>query len=59
MPTVALLSVLAERTTRLVILLNVNSAAATAVATGFSDKLNQMPQFLGLPMTYVAKTEKW
>ncbi|MEP4558924.1 MAG: IS30 family transposase [Cobetia amphilecti] len=45
-------SMLMECTTRLVILAKVDGTTATAVAVGFSDKLNEVPRSLRLSMTY-------
>ncbi|GHB14231.1 hypothetical protein GCM10007159_40760 [Modicisalibacter luteus] len=43
---------LVERTTRLVLLVKLDGTTATAAATGFSDKLNEVPRSLRLSMTY-------
>jgi IS30 family transposase len=43
---------LVERTIRLVLLAKLDGTTATAAATGFSDKLNEIPRSLRLSMTY-------
>jgi IS30 family transposase len=43
---------LVERTTRLVILAEVDGATATAVVAGLTDKLNEVPRLLRLSTTY-------